>query len=176
MITNPIHHVWVSFFFQFATKVADEARATKRKLSAEERKFVIGEDNEGDQSSDEEDNAVDGETNHTTLPNGIGMNNVVRLRREAMKKYGKESRHNVISRKDNLVLSPDQPPRIEEDNEDDIVQTKLPDKGDLAKMSAATFQSQFHLDSVLDYVKTGIGSIIEDEVTGRFVAEELKVT
>lgn len=59
--------------------------------------------------------------------------------------------------------------------QDDVVQTKLPDKGDLAKMSAATFHREFHLDSVLDYVKTGIGSIIEDEVTGRFVAEELKV-
>lgn len=42
-------------------------------------------------------------------------------------------------------------------------------------MSASTFQREFHLDSVLDYVKTGIGSIIEDEVTQRFVAEELKM-
>ena len=41
----------------------------------------------------------------------------VRQRRDFMKKFGKESRHNVISRKDNLVLSPDQPPRIEEGNE-----------------------------------------------------------
>ena len=51
----------------------------------------------------------------------------------------------------------------------------MPDKNDLAKMSAATFQREFHMDSVLDYVKTGIASIIEDEVTQRFVAEELKV-
>ena len=41
----------------------------------------------------------------------------IRQRRDFMKTFGKESRHNVISRKDNLVLSPDQPPRIEEDNE-----------------------------------------------------------
>ena len=41
----------------------------------------------------------------------------IRQRRDFMKKFGKESRHNVISRKDNLVLSPDQPPRIEEGNE-----------------------------------------------------------
>ena len=49
----------------------------------------------------------------------------VRQRRDFLKKYGKESRHNVISRKDNLVLSPDQPPRIEEDNE---VKFELPTK------------------------------------------------
>ena len=52
----------------------------------------------------------------------------------------------------------------------------MPDKDDVSKMSAATFQREFHLDSVFDYVKTGIGSIIEDEVTQRFVAEELKVS
>ena len=51
----------------------------------------------------------------------------------------------------------------------------MPDKDDVSEMSAATFQREFHLDSVFDYVKTGIGSIIEDEVTQRFVAEELKV-
>ena len=42
-------------------------------------------------------------------------------------------------------------------------------------MSANSFQHEFQLDNILDYVKTGIGSIIEDEVTQRFVAEELKV-
>ena len=51
----------------------------------------------------------------------------------------------------------------------------MPDKEDLSKMSAATLQQEFQLDSVFDYLKTGIGSIIEDEVTQRFVAEELKV-
>ncbi len=43
------------------------------------------------------------------------------------------------------------------------------------KVSAATFNREFELEDVLDYVKTGIGSVIEDEVTQRFVAEELKV-
>ena len=59
-----------------------------------------------DQSSDED--LTNGETNHTTLPNGNGMKSDIGRRMEALKKYGKESRHNVISRKDNLVLSPDQ--------------------------------------------------------------------
>jgi len=42
-------------------------------------------------------------------------------------------------------------------------------------VSASTFQREFELDDVLEYVKTGIGSIIEDEVTQRFDSEELKV-
>lgn len=50
-------------------------------------------------------------------------------------------------------------------------------KGYLAgkAVSASTFQREFELDDVLEYVKTGIGSIIEDEVTQRFNSEELKV-
>ncbi len=36
-------------------------------------------------------------------------------------------------------------------------------------------QREFELEDVLDYVKTGIASIIEDEVTQRFDSEELKV-
>ena len=43
------------------------------------------------------------------------------------------------------------------------------------KVSAATLNREFELEDILDYIKTGIGSVIEDEVTQRFVAEELKV-
>ena len=42
-------------------------------------------------------------------------------------------------------------------------------------ISADSFQREFELDDVYPYIKTGIASIIEDEVTQRFVAEELKV-
>jgi len=42
------------------------------------------------------------------------------------------------------------------------------------KISAATFQREFELSDVLEYVKTGVASIIEDEVTQRFEGEELK--
>lgn len=49
------------------------------------------------------------------LNNDDDTYNQVYLRRNALKKYGKESRHNVISRKDNLVLSPDKPHQIQED-------------------------------------------------------------
>ena len=42
------------------------------------------------------------------------------------------------------------------------------------KVSAATFQREFEMCDVLEYVKTGVASIIEDEVTQRFEGEELK--
>ncbi len=118
----------------------------------------------------------------------------VRNRRNKLKKYGKESRHNVISRKDNLVLTPDKPPKIQEElDQEELYRadpdtptpeggdgqqqmgTGMPEKSNVTKMSANTLRKEFHLESVLDYIKTGIGSIIEDEVTQRFVAEELKV-
>ena len=56
-------------------------------------------------------------------------------------------------------------------------QFQVHSKGYLAgrSVSASTFQREFELDDVLEYVKTGIGSIIEDEVTQRFDSEELKV-
>ena len=34
----------------------------------------------------------------------------------------------------------------------------------------------FQLDSCLDYIKSGIQAIVDDEVTKRFCAEELKVS
>ena len=131
-------------------------------------------------AEDDEEGSEDAEITSPSAEETIknGHHTVSEQRLKALKNYGKESRHNVISRRDNLVLMPDarQPPRIEEGNEDlNELKSSLPDKNDPQKMSASTFQREFHLDSVFDYVKTGIGSIIEDEVTQRFVAEELKV-
>jgi len=165
--------------------VADEARAQKRKLSASEGNFFIGGDDDAtdDENSVTNDNVkvLQQKANGTmeTIHENHSENDHVRQRRDFMKTMGKESRHNVISRKDSLILSPDQPPTrieeaIEEENQDSPP-AGMPDKEDLSKMSAATLQQEFQLDSVFDYLKTGIGSIIEDEVTQRFVAEELKV-
>ena len=62
--------------------------------------------------------------------------------------------------------------------EDDLV-----DNGDISVktkninnkvVSIATIKPDFELGDVLDYLKTGIACIIEDEVTSRFVQEELK--
>ena len=37
----------------------------------------------------------------------------INYRRQQILKYGRESRHNVISRRDNLILSPDRPPTLQ---------------------------------------------------------------
>ena len=100
------------------------------------------------------------------------------------------SRHNVISRKDNLILSPEVESLnlkdMHDDTEEDHVDYELVDGKENEKLkaadkilarknfSAATFQREFDLGDVLDYVKTGVACIIEDEVTQRFEAEELK--
>ncbi|XP_059084095.1 glycerol-3-phosphate acyltransferase 3-like isoform X2 [Tigriopus californicus] len=96
--------------------------------------------------------------------------------RKALKTFGKESRHNVISRRDNLILSPDRPAVLTEE-ESTHHQSGLGLSTRLMKgenVSVATLQREFEMDDVLDYLKTGIAAIIEDEVTQRFVAEELK--
>lgn len=96
------------------------------------------------------------------------------------------SRHNVISRKDNLILSPEGLDLMHGDTETDHAVKSLSPSKDLSpnsmaakilcgkKVSAASFQREFQLSDVLDYVKTGVASIIEDEVTQRFEGEELK--
>ena len=70
----------------------------------------------------------------------------------------------VVSNPDSAVAPPE--------SEDELLTAKILAGRDV---SASTFQREFELDDVLDYVKTGIASIIEDEVTQRFVSEELKV-
>jgi len=97
------------------------------------------------------------------------------------------SRHNVISRKDNLILSPEVDEvnvynmhEATEADHDDVDSIDKVDSSVVKKIlggkvvSAATFQRDFDLSDVLDYVKTGVACIIEDEVTQRFEAEELK--
>lgn len=94
----------------------------------------------------------------------------------------KVTRHNLISRQDTLNLVPNKPsaslarlPRI--DSADNVAESE--EDGEkkrplVSQMSSETLQREFELGDVLDYVKTGMASIIEDEVTSRFVAEELK--
>jgi len=92
------------------------------------------------------------------------------------------SRHNVISRKDNLILSPEVKEMhdvTENDHAGDLGDSDFKEYSVdkiLARkqVSAATFQRDFDLSDVLDYIKTGVACIIEDEVTQRFEAEELK--
>ena len=59
-----------------------------------------------------------------TIHENHSENDQVRQRRDFMKTMGKESRHNVISRKDSLILIPDQAPtRIEEAIDESYLKT-----------------------------------------------------
>ncbi|VEN43073.1 unnamed protein product [Callosobruchus maculatus] len=71
--------------------------------------------------------------------------------------------NNLISRDDKLVLVPE-PPSKQEANSKSFV--------DEAKEGKEI--PNFELSTVFDYIKVGIEAIIEDQVTSRFEAEELK--
>ena len=93
------------------------------------------------------------------------------------------SRHNVISRKDNIILNPVDSVVFPEEERGEEEAEKAPVKANDSvterliqgrAVSAASFQREFELCDVFDYVRSGVASIIEDEVTQRFEAEELK--
>jgi len=184
--------------FEFAGKL--QASGVKRDNDNGGREgFQVGGDS--DESGHESDNnSEDQPDNKPFKTNGGDRGGLitgtteeeVAYMREKLRRIGRESRHNVISRRDNLILIPDRAPAIPEEDAsaapdataDSAVATPDSEGGAdeqlTAKIlagrdvSASTFQREFELDDVLDYVKTGIASIIEDEVTQRFVSEELK--
>ena len=100
----------------------------------------------------------------------------------------KETRHNLISKSDNLVLVPAKPQleSLESLEEEEVEDTEVSRKIISEKsLSFNSLQRDFQLGSafineyfykvissiirdVLDYVKTGMGSIIEDDVTNRY--------
>jgi len=106
---------------------------------------------------------------------------------EGSSKMSRLSCLDVVSRKDDIPRSPE----VEEINvlkvhdftdanhgdvattlmkDSSVVETILAGKG----VSAATLQREFDFSDVMDFVKTGVACIIEDEVTQRFEAEELE--
>ena len=93
------------------------------------------------------------------------------------------SRHNVISRKDDIILNPVDSVVFPEDEREEEEAVDVSEKANDSvterliqgrAVSAASFQREFELSDVFDYVRSGVASIIEDEVTQRFEAEELK--
>jgi len=148
--------------------IFEYAKRSSNTREVSDNKFVIGESD--DESSDEEESS--------------SHDNRAKSRRPKLGDIGRKvTRHNLISRSDNLFLVPAKPQleRIEsieslEENDDDIDHNidSLAHKQLIKQKSLGTLEREFQLGDVLDYVKTGIASIIEDEVTQRFVAEELK--
>jgi len=75
----------------------------------------------------------------------------------------------LISRED-LILAPDPELNYVGNNNLEIGKTLLP-----RSRSYETLRREFQLSDCLDYIKAGVEAIIEDQVTSRFEAEELKV-
>ncbi|KAJ8950446.1 hypothetical protein NQ318_010323, partial [Aromia moschata] len=74
--------------------------------------------------------------------------------------------NNVISRDDKLIFMPEPPTNLNREEE------KLSDD----ELKDGNNKEKFHFDlsTVFDYLKVGVEAIIEDQVTSRFEAEELK--
>nr|CAD7568898.1 unnamed protein product [Timema californicum] len=137
-----------------------------------------------DNSEDEEDR--EGRRNHLTAnPNS---NNVVKpassFSNGKLKNGGVPNStvirngglaNSVISRED-LILVPDPEQNYsnniakEEVNSEDATHAQTFPR----RMSFETLKREFELADCLDYIKTGVEAIIEDQVTMRFEAEELK--
>jgi len=170
--------------FEYARKVSLHHEKTRKRST-----FQIGEIAESSEDEDATDGGFtkvnrDGNRNYDTKNGGMtggGYQESDDSEYELSPHVGQldrmVSRHNVISRKDNLILVPDKPQPIEtiQETDETVSENSVPSKILAGRtVSANTFQREFDLSDVLDYVKTGVAAIIEDEVTQRFVAEELK--
>jgi len=164
--------------FEYARKVSQKAQ--EKRVS---KRFYLGDDQQTEEDVDSsESTVINGKIGALGGAGGdIGENELVPHAGMLLERL--KSRHNVISRKDNLILTPASKPVskqnsvIHENEAEEIAAEKTSVSTRLLlgeSVSANTLQREFELDDVLDYVKTGVAAIIEDEVTQRFVAEELK--
>ncbi|XP_076253110.1 glycerol-3-phosphate acyltransferase 4 isoform X1 [Rhynchophorus ferrugineus] len=82
----------------------------------------------------------------------------------------KNGGNNLISREDRHILLPDpvNVPIVDEKSEEHISDDEIKERKVQEKIS------NFQLNTILDYTKAGMEAIIEDQVTSRFEAEELK--
>ncbi|XP_067008478.1 glycerol-3-phosphate acyltransferase 4 isoform X3 [Anabrus simplex] len=114
-----------------------------------------------DNSDDEEEIPEDGKNKPYANCNGTGPYKI--------NGFVPTSAGGVISR-DDLILVPDPEQNI---NTGNVTPTEsMPELP--RRRSFETLKREFQLSDVLDYVKTGVEAIIEDQVTMRFEAEELK--
>jgi len=175
--------------FKYARHVSSKHLKEKR------RGFVVGTEQETEESEveDECDSGFSPTPEKDSFDTTDSSQTSPQLAANTLDVPRLSSRHNVISRRDNLILSPEilEEQQMHLDTETDhappssstsaVSPSKELSPNSMAlkllggkKVSAATFQREFLLSDVLDYVKTGVASIIEDEVTQRFEGEELK--
>ncbi|XP_049835239.1 glycerol-3-phosphate acyltransferase 3-like isoform X3 [Schistocerca gregaria] len=123
----------------------------------------VSRDNSDDEEEEEEKEQKD------VLEVKENCNNVCNKTPE--KKMNGVISNNLISRED-LILAPDPVQNYKGNNKQEETSTAPPDL--IRRRSFETLKREFQLSDLLDYVKAGVEAIIEDEVTHRFEAEELK--
>lgn len=124
----------------------------------------VSRDNSDDEDEEEEKEPKD------VLEVKENCNNVCNKTPE--KKMNGVISNNLISRED-LILAPDPVQNYKGNNkQQEETATTPPDL--IRRRSFETLKREFQLSDLLDYVKAGVEAIIEDEVTHRFEAEELK--
>ncbi|XP_017889594.1 glycerol-3-phosphate acyltransferase 3 isoform X2 [Ceratina calcarata] len=128
--------------------------------------------NQDDEDTDEEEC----ESRH------VENQNVQNLQTESNMQNGTALGHNVIARTKDLILVPvpevqNQKNHLEEtkaENSQTPAQSASKNEALIRRNSFETLKREFEPAICLDYIKAGVEAIIEDEVTSRFEAEELK--
>jgi len=162
--------------FRYARHVSSKHLKEKR------NEFIVGGDPDTEESEIEEDGDSGFSPSPTKSCPDTTDSSLVSSSSSPHEVPRMASRHSVISRKDNIILSPDGLAGFDDVEAADSQAKNCelsPNSMALRllggkKVSAATFQREFQLSDVLEYVKTGVASIIEDEVTQRFEGEELR--
>ncbi|KAK5650300.1 hypothetical protein RI129_001329 [Pyrocoelia pectoralis] len=136
-------------------------------IEAQLRNRGILEDSDEDEGYSEEPNSPDNPSptlhvNHITNDTEKPKNGFL----------PQQNGNSVISRDDNLILVPE-PPQCKSDVK--IDDSKLSDdENSKADIPNCEKYGDFELSNCIDYIKVGVEAIIEDQVTSRFQAEELK--
>jgi glycerol-3-phosphate O-acyltransferase 3/4 len=175
--------------FQYARRVA------RQHARNHQRNFTIGSEGEETEGEEEVDVSISSSPSTNSLPSSwtpspneeqpqtAESSDQVDCASTPRRLPRLVSRHNVISRKDDIILNPvdsvvfpedereeEEAPDVSEKANDSVTERLIQGRA----VSAASFQREFELSDVFDYVRSGVASIIEDEVTQRFEAEELK--
>uniref|UniRef100_A0A336K4K1 CSON015489 protein n=1 Tax=Culicoides sonorensis TaxID=179676 RepID=A0A336K4K1_CULSO len=107
-----------------------------------------------------------GNNTNNTLPNNCNNGtNDLGYEAEKLRINGDLNNHHVstVITREAKLNAPDLP-----------VSDHVHENGDLPKKNEENTELDFQLESCFDYIKSGVEAIIEDEVTSRFEAEELK--
>ncbi|KAE9533072.1 hypothetical protein AGLY_009500 [Aphis glycines] len=168
-------------YVDFLVKVFEYGRENLEKQSKKKSKRIEETDSEGNDEVDEVDFVTEFDTDilnesktHSVPISSNGSisrsNSSHSLSNGSVDKKIQNGAPPLISRQD-LILVPDPDQNYSGNNN---VKTEGGKQILQRTRSFNTLKREFELADVLDYVKTGVEAIIEDQVTSRFEAEELK--